>query len=86
MAGQGCQMTRYADARVIQCRTREEAESALALVGAWVTERGLVLHPTKTKIVHVDEECFAYLTPFPVPGKTWVKTRLAPAAEVGARG
>jgi RNA-directed DNA polymerase len=61
MAGQGYQMTRYADDLVIQCRTREEAESALALVSAWVTERGLMLHPTKTKIVHVDEEGFEFL-------------------------
>lgn len=61
MAGQGYQMTRYADDLVIQCRTREEAESALALVNAWATERGLMLHPTKTKIVHVDEEGFEFL-------------------------
>jgi len=61
MAGQGYQMTRYADDLVIQCRTREEAELALALVNAWVIERGLMLHPTKTKIVHVDEEGFEFL-------------------------
>jgi RNA-directed DNA polymerase len=61
MAGQGYQMTRYADDLVIQCRTREEAESALALVSDWITERGLSLHPTKTKIVHVDEEGFEFL-------------------------
>ena len=61
MADQGYQMTRYADDLVIQCRTREEAESALALVSDWVTERGLLLHPTKTKIVHVDEEGFEFL-------------------------
>jgi RNA-directed DNA polymerase len=61
MAGQGYQMTRYADDLVIQCRTREEAESALALVSDWITERGLLLHPTKTKIVHVDEEGFEFL-------------------------
>ncbi len=61
MAGQGYQMTRYADDLVIQCRTREEADSALASVNAWATERGLMLHPTKTKIVHVDEEGFEFL-------------------------
>ena len=27
----------------------------------WTTERGLTLHPTKTKIVHVDEEGFEFL-------------------------
>lgn len=61
MAAAGYQMTRYADDFVIQCRTREEAEAALARVRAWTTERGLTLHPTKTKIVHVDEEGFEFL-------------------------
>lgn len=27
----------------------------------WVTDRGLTLHPTKTKIVHVDDEGFEFL-------------------------
>ena len=30
-------------------------------VRQWITERGLTLHPTKTKIVHVDEEGFEFL-------------------------
>lgn len=54
-------MTRYADDLVIQCRTREEAEAALEQVRSWTAERGLTLHPTKTKIVHVDEEGFEFL-------------------------
>lgn len=61
MADAGYEMTRYADDLVIQCRTREEAETALALVAAWTAERGLTLHPTKTKIVHVDEDGFEFL-------------------------
>jgi RNA-directed DNA polymerase len=61
MAQAGYEMTRYADDLVIQCRTRAEAEAALAVVKAWTTERGLTLHPTKTKIVHVDEEGFEFL-------------------------
>jgi RNA-directed DNA polymerase len=61
MAASGYQMTRYADDLVIQCRTREEAEQALAKVAAWTAERGLTLHPAKTKIVHVDEEGFEFL-------------------------
>jgi RNA-directed DNA polymerase len=61
MAAAGYQMTRYADDLVIQCRTQEEAEAALEQVRAWTTERGLTLHPTKTKIVHVDEEGFEFL-------------------------
>lgn len=61
MAGAGYEMTRYADDLVIQCLTAEEADAALAMVQAWTAERGLVLHPTKTKIVHVDEEGFEFL-------------------------
>lgn len=61
LAKSGYEMTRYADDLVIQCRTREEAEAALELVAEWTTERGLTLHPTKTKIVHVDEDGFDFL-------------------------
>lgn len=61
MAAAGFEMTRYADDLVIQCATREEAERALATVREWTTKRGLTLHPTKTKIVHVDEEGFEFL-------------------------
>ena len=58
--GLGVQFPR-ATRLVIQCRTAEEAEAALERVRAWTTERGLTLHPTKTKIVHVDEEGFEFL-------------------------
>lgn len=61
MAAAGYEMTRYADDLVIQCRTAEEAAAALEMVRAWTTERGLTLHPTKTKIVHVDEDGFEFL-------------------------
>lgn len=61
MAAAGYEMTRYADDLVIQCQTAEEAETALEKVRAWTTERGLTLHPTKTKIVHVDVEGFEFL-------------------------
>jgi RNA-directed DNA polymerase len=58
---QGYDMVRYADDFVILCRTREEAETALALVQQWTTEAGLELHPTKTRIVNVDETSFDFL-------------------------
>lgn len=61
MAGAGFEMTRYADDLVIQCRTREEAERALALVQAWTAPRGLTLHPTKTKIVDAETDVFDFL-------------------------
>jgi RNA-directed DNA polymerase len=51
MAQLGYLMTRYADDFVIQCRTRAEAEAALAVIQAWVKEAGLTLHPEKTRIV-----------------------------------
>ena len=57
----GYEMTRYADDFVIQCRTAEEAAAALEMVRVWTTERGLTLHPTKTKIVHVDIDGFEFL-------------------------
>jgi RNA-directed DNA polymerase len=68
-------MTRYADDLVIQCRTREEAEMALVKERSWVTERGLSLHPTKTKIVHVDEDGFEFL------GHRFIKHRRFPRSK-----
>ena len=50
LAERGYRMVRYADDFVILCRSREEADAALALVEAWVAENGLTLHPTKTHI------------------------------------
>lgn len=61
MASRGYEMTRYADDMVIQCRTPEEAESALAAVRDWVGPRGLTLHPTKTRVVDVETERFDFL-------------------------
>ena len=61
MAAFGYEMTRYADDFVIQCRTAEAAAAALEMVREWTTERGLTLHPTKTKIVHVDIDGFEFL-------------------------
>jgi RNA-directed DNA polymerase len=61
MAREGYEMTRYADDLVVQCRTREEAERALAVVHAWTAERGLILHPTKTRIVDAPIEGFDFL-------------------------
>lgn len=61
MAQQGFQMVRYADDFVILCRTREEAQAALAVVQAWTDAAGLTLHPTKTQIVDTDIEGFDFL-------------------------
>jgi len=51
MARSGRDMIRYADDFIILCRSQAEAQEALAEVAAWVKEAGLVLHPSKTRIV-----------------------------------
>ncbi len=55
MASSGRRMIRYADDLVILCRSREEAERALADVQSWTAEAGLTLHPTKTRIVDMGQ-------------------------------
>lgn len=47
----GYEMIRYADDAVILCSTEEEAIKALILMKARIEERGLKLHPEKTRIV-----------------------------------
>lgn len=49
------EMVRYADDFVILCSTENEAKEVLEEVRQWVTEEGLLLHPTKTKIVSLKE-------------------------------
>lgn len=61
MAEGGFEMVRYADDFVILCRTREEAEAALAVVQHWVAEAGLTLHPDKTRIVDERTASFDFL-------------------------
>jgi len=51
MAETGFEMIRYADDLVIMCRTGEEAQRALELLRQLVNERGLSLHPVKTRLV-----------------------------------
>jgi len=50
MAALGYRMARYADDFVVLCRSREEAEAALAEIRQWVEANGLVLHPNKTRV------------------------------------
>jgi len=51
MAEAGFQMVRYADDFVILCRSKEEAERALAKVQTYTEAYGLNLHPEKTHLV-----------------------------------
>jgi len=54
MAQAGFELTRYADDWVIICRSRKEAERALASARAVLEgELELQLHPEKTQIVHI---------------------------------
>ena len=59
----GLVMVRYADDAVVLCRSREEAESALARMRAWVSENGLTLHPDKTHVgdCRVEGQGFEFL-------------------------
>ncbi len=51
MSKMGYEMVRYADDFVIMCSSEEEAKNALMEVKAKIEERGLTLHPEKTRIV-----------------------------------
>ena len=51
MEAAGFQMIRYADDFVIMCRDEVEANNALHQVQQLIAERGLVLHPGKTRVV-----------------------------------
>lgn len=50
MAARGYRMVRYADDFVVLCKSREEADAALAEIRAWVADNGLRLHPSKTRV------------------------------------
>jgi RNA-directed DNA polymerase len=56
MAQQGWEMVRYADDFVILCKSQEQAEQALAQVRQWVEKAGLILHPTKTRLVDASQK------------------------------
>jgi group II intron reverse transcriptase/maturase len=53
MRARGYQLTRYADDWLVTCTSRTEAERALATARRILEALGVVLHPEKTRIVHV---------------------------------
>ncbi len=55
MAEAGYRMVRYADDFVVLCGSHGEAQSALTLVSKLIEERGLTLHPEKTKTVDLSQ-------------------------------
>jgi RNA-directed DNA polymerase len=55
MVRAGREMVRYADDFVILCQSEEEANEVLGQLRQWVAEAGLILHPTKTRIVNASQ-------------------------------
>ena len=75
MARSGYEMIRYADDFVILCRTPEEAARVLDLVRQWVTDNGLTLHPTKTKVVDAGTVGFDFLGYHFEGGRRWPRKK-----------
>ena len=73
----GLVMVRYADDAVVLCRSREEAESALARMRAWVSANGLTLHPDKTHVgdCRVAGQGFEFLGYRFEAGQRWVRKK-----------
>jgi RNA-directed DNA polymerase len=61
VARSGFAMVRYAADFVILCRAPEEASRALDVVQEWVSDNGLTLHATKTKVVDARTDGFDFL-------------------------
>ncbi len=61
MARLGYEMIRYADDLVVLCRSRDEAQAALAELQRWMAQEGLTLHPTKTRVVDAQTDSFDFL-------------------------
>ncbi|MBV9173324.1 MAG: group II intron reverse transcriptase/maturase [Chloroflexi bacterium] len=47
-------LVRYGDDFVVTAPRRDLLEEALPHISAWLAERGLELHPEKTRVVHID--------------------------------
>ena len=60
MAGAGYRMIRYADDFVILCQTQADAQGALDLVSRLIEQKGLKLHPDKTKLVDLSQRGGAF--------------------------
>ena len=70
-------MVRYTDDAVVLCRSREEAEAALARLRAWVSANGLMPHPEKTHVgdCRVYGQGFEFLGYRFEAGKRWVRKK-----------
>jgi RNA-directed DNA polymerase len=77
MAARGYRMVRYADDFVVLCKSREEAEAALAEIRVWVAENSLRLHPDKTHIGDCRQkgQGFEFLGYRFEAGRRWVRKK-----------
>ena len=77
MEAAGFQMIRYADDFVIMCRDETESHHALHHVQQLITERGLVLHPEKTRVVDTElpGQGFDFLGYHFEGGKRWPRKK-----------
>ena len=57
----GLEIVRYADDSIVMCKTPEDLEKAVAIVGKVLNELGLELSEEKTHIVDFHEDDFEYL-------------------------
>lgn len=73
MAGRGYEMVRYADDFVILCKSKEDAEAALAAVQQWTAHAGLMLHPDKTRLIDAASDAFEFLGFRFDKGRRWVR-------------
>lgn len=76
--GRNLRLVRFADDFVLLCKSREAAEAALAQVGRLLGERGLALHPDKTRVVPFDK-AFIFL------GKLFVRSLVLDDPERAAK-
>ena len=77
LAACGYRMVRYADDFVVLCKSREEADAALAEIRAWVADNGLRLHPNKTHVGDCRQygEGFEFLGYRFEAGRRWVRKK-----------
>ncbi len=75
MERKGYEMVRYADDSVIRCRSEEEAGRALAEMKRMLEERGLTLHPEKTRIGNAMKEGFDFLGYHFESNKRWPRKK-----------
>lgn len=76
MNGAGHQMVRYADDMVILCRSEAEARAAMEMIRSLLEERGLQVHPEKTKVVDATQPGgFDFLGYHFEQGKRWPRKK-----------